>query len=112
MQANEKQTKAGKTASPCEGVRPSSARPGGRYKLRAPSMPAGDLRMRRTLLAITLASLFALPALADQAKPTPTPKELLAQSKPQEWRTPDPANLLDMKLPGGQIGRASCRERL
>lgn len=59
--------------------------------------------MRRTLLAITLASLFTLPALADQAKPTPTTKELLAQSKPQEWRAPDPSNLLDMKLPGGHV---------
>ncbi|MGN2248178.1 peptidylprolyl isomerase [Frateuria sp. GZRR35] len=59
--------------------------------------------MRRTLLALTLASLLALPALADEAKPTPTTKELLAQSRPQEWRTPDPANLLDMKLPGGHV---------
>lgn len=59
--------------------------------------------MRRTLFALTLASLFALPSLADQAKPTPTTKELLAQSKPQEWRTPDPSNLLDMKLPGGHV---------
>lgn len=59
--------------------------------------------MRRSLLVLTLASLLALPALADQAKPTPTAKELLAQSTPQEWRTPDPANLLDMKLPGGHV---------
>lgn len=59
--------------------------------------------MHRTLLAITLASLLALPALADEARPTPTSKELLAQSLPQEWRTPDPANLLDMKLPGGHV---------
>ena len=59
--------------------------------------------MRHTLLAITLASLLALPALADQGRPTPTTKELLAQSRPQEWRTPEPANLLDMKLPGGHV---------
>lgn len=58
--------------------------------------------MRPIVLAIALASL-ALPALADQAKPTPTPKELLAQSSPREWRTPEPANLLDMKLPGGHV---------
>ncbi|HET6804591.1 MAG TPA: peptidylprolyl isomerase [Frateuria sp.] len=59
--------------------------------------------MRRTLLAFTLASLFTLPTLADEARPTPTAKELLAQSRPQEWRTPDPKNLLDMKLPGGHV---------
>ncbi|MGN2249730.1 peptidylprolyl isomerase [Frateuria sp. GZRe14] len=59
--------------------------------------------MRRTLLAFTLASLLALPALADEAKPTPTAKELLAQSRPQEWRTPDPSNLIDMELPGGHV---------
>ncbi|MGN2253736.1 peptidylprolyl isomerase [Frateuria sp. GZRe12] len=59
--------------------------------------------MRRTLLAFTLASLLALPALADEARPTPTPKELLAQSRPQEWRTPDPSNLIDMELPGGHV---------
>lgn len=59
--------------------------------------------MRRSLLAVTLASLVALPALAGEAQHTPTPKELLAQSKPQEWRTPDPANLLDMKLPQGHV---------
>jgi len=59
--------------------------------------------MRHTLLALTLASLFALPALADDARPTPTAKELLAQSRAQEWRTPDPSNLLDMTLPGGHV---------
>jgi len=59
--------------------------------------------MRHTLLALTLASLFALPALADDAKPTPSAKELLAQSSPKEWRTPDPSNLLDMKLPAGHV---------
>jgi cyclophilin family peptidyl-prolyl cis-trans isomerase len=59
--------------------------------------------MRLPLLAFTLASLLALPALAEEAKYTPTPKELLAQSSAQEWRTPDPANLLDMKLPDGHV---------
>jgi len=59
--------------------------------------------MRRTLLTFTLACLAVLPAMAGDTKPTPTTKELLAQSKPQEWRTPDPANLLDMKLPGGHV---------
>lgn len=60
--------------------------------------------MRRTLIAVTLASLLALPALADQATHyTPTPKELLAKSTAQEWRTPNPDNLLDMTLPQGHV---------
>ena len=59
--------------------------------------------MRPTLVAFALASLLALPALADQGKYTPTPKELLAQSTTREWRTPDPANLLDMSLPQGHV---------
>jgi cyclophilin family peptidyl-prolyl cis-trans isomerase len=59
--------------------------------------------MRPTLVAFALASLLALPALADQSKYTPTPKELLAQSTAREWRTPDPANLLDMTLPQGHV---------
>lgn len=58
--------------------------------------------MRPSLPALALASLALSPlAAADTA--TPTPKELLAQSRPQEWRSPDPANLLDMKLPGGHV---------
>jgi cyclophilin family peptidyl-prolyl cis-trans isomerase len=59
--------------------------------------------MRRSLFAITLTTLLALPALAGEAKYTPTPKELLAKSTAGEWRRPDPANLLDMKLPGGHV---------
>ena len=61
--------------------------------------------MRRPLFAISalLAALIVMPAMADKAHDTPTPKELLAQSKPQEWRVPDPANLLDMALPGGHV---------
>lgn len=62
--------------------------------------------MHRRHLAVTLvlaASLLVLPALADEGKPTPTTKELLAQSKPQEWRTPDPHNLLVMQLPTGRV---------
>ena len=53
-------------------------------------------------LALGISLLAALPALAEQAKPanTPTPKELLAQSKPAEWRRPDPKNLLVMTLQG------------
>ncbi|MEI7037811.1 peptidylprolyl isomerase [Fulvimonas yonginensis] len=59
--------------------------------------------MRRPFLLLMLAGLLSLPALAAETHDTPTPKELLAQSRPQEWRRPDPANLLDMKLPGGHV---------
>lgn len=58
-----------------------------------------------TLLALSAGLLMAQPVLAEQAKPaaTPTPKEILAQSKPGEWRRPDPRNLLVMKLPQGTV---------
>lgn len=64
--------------------------------------------MHRTCLfalALSASLLCAQPVLADQAKPaaTPTPKELLAQSKASEWRHPDPKNLLLMKLPQGTV---------
>ena len=63
--------------------------------------------MLRHCLAAAIAFAIALPAAAiaaDQAPAhTPTPKELLAKSQPQEWRTPDPQNLLIMKLPKGQV---------
>ncbi|MGA0588757.1 peptidylprolyl isomerase [Dyella sp. KRB-257] len=54
-------------------------------------------------LALTACLLASLPALADEAKPKPslTPKEILAASKPAEWRTPDPDNLLVMTLANG-----------
>jgi len=62
--------------------------------------------LRRHLIAALAltSSLLALPALAaEQAKPTPTAKEILAKSMPAEWRTPDPQNLLFMQLPGGRV---------
>ena len=56
-----------------------------------------------TALALT-GSLLVLPALAaEQDKPTPTAKEILAKSAPGEWRTPDPQNLLFMQLPTGRV---------
>ena len=60
-------------------------------------------RFRPTALALAACLLASLPALADQAKPKPslTPKEILAASKPTEWRKPDPQNLLVMTLAGG-----------
>lgn len=55
-------------------------------------------------LALALAcTLAALPAIATQDKPTPSSKDILAASKPAEWRTPDPANLLYMQLPAGRV---------
>ncbi|MCP1373798.1 peptidylprolyl isomerase [Dyella lutea] len=59
--------------------------------------------LRPTVFALAACLLASLPALADQAKPKPslTPKEILAASKPAEWRTPDPDNLLVMTLAGG-----------
>jgi cyclophilin family peptidyl-prolyl cis-trans isomerase len=62
--------------------------------------------MRARLLPAMLAAAFgllALTAAADTSKPTPTAKELIAKSKPDEWRTPDPANLLYMQLPQGRV---------
>ena len=62
--------------------------------------------LRRHLIAALAltSSLLALPALAaEQDKPTPTAKEILAKSTPAEWRTPDPHNLLLMQLPSGRV---------
>jgi cyclophilin family peptidyl-prolyl cis-trans isomerase len=55
-------------------------------------------------LALAIAS-FAADVAADEAAPahTPTTKELLAKSKPDEWRVPDPQNLLVMQLPQGKV---------
>ncbi|MFC4527834.1 peptidylprolyl isomerase [Dyella halodurans] len=57
-------------------------------------------------LALALAiAAFAVNVAADEATPahTPSAKELLAKSKPQEWRVPDPQNLLVMQLPQGKV---------
>ncbi len=61
--------------------------------------------MRRHLtVALALSSLLALPAgAAEQDKPTPTAKEILAKSTPAEWRSPDPKNLMVMQLPTGRV---------
>jgi cyclophilin family peptidyl-prolyl cis-trans isomerase len=60
---------------------------------------------RHLIAAVALASsLLALPSLAaEQDKPTPTSKEILAKSTPAEWRTPNPQNLLIMQLPTGRV---------
>jgi peptidylprolyl isomerase len=59
----------------------------------------------RHCLAVALAVTLSATVAADEAKPahTPSPKELLAKSQQQEWRTPDPQNLLVMELPQGRV---------
>ena len=51
-----------------------------------------------------LACCIALPATAadEDTKPKST-KELLDASQPTDWRTPDPANVLYMQVPGGRV---------
>ncbi|RUL80001.1 peptidylprolyl isomerase [Dyella choica] len=62
------------------------------------------MRLRRLQAGLLIAmSLVVLPALADTPKATPTTKELIAKSRPEEWRTPDPNNLLYMQLPQGRV---------
>jgi cyclophilin family peptidyl-prolyl cis-trans isomerase len=57
-----------------------------------------------------VALLPCLPAVAGSAagslatgKDTPSAAQILSESKPSEWRTPDPENLLVMRLPTGRI---------
>ena len=61
--------------------------------------------MRHHLAAAVAMGLAfaATPTFAAQDKPTPSAKDILAASKPSEWRTPDPANLLYMQLPAGRV---------
>ncbi|TAL84314.1 MAG: peptidylprolyl isomerase [Rhodanobacter sp.] len=65
--------------------------------------------LRRRLLnaILMLVGLAGVPALAGQDKatpqPTPTTGELLARSRPAEWRRPDPRNLLVMQLATGRV---------
>ncbi|AIF48702.1 peptidylprolyl isomerase [Dyella japonica] len=59
----------------------------------------------RHCLALALAATLSATVAADEAKPahTPSPKDLLAKSQPQEWRVPDPRNVLVMQLPQGRV---------
>jgi peptidylprolyl isomerase len=59
--------------------------------------------MRPHFAALPLALACCLPALAVHARDTPTTKELLAASKPSEWRTPAADDLLYMQLPQGRV---------
>lgn len=61
-------------------------------------------RLIAALLGLTLLGAAAFSgAHAQSTANTPTPKELLGKSTAQEWRTPDPQNLLVMQLPQGQV---------
>lgn len=61
-------------------------------------------------IALALAGLAGAITVAADTAPapsssqyTPTPQSLLAASRPDEWRRPDPANLLVMQLPQGRV---------
>lgn len=54
-------------------------------------------------LLIGLSSCPALAVQQNTSKPTPTASELLARSRPAEWRRPDPRNLLIMQLATGRV---------
>lgn len=60
-------------------------------------------RFRPIAIALAACLIVSLPALAEQSKTktTPTQDDILAKSKPGEWRRPDPQNLLVMTLAGG-----------
>ena len=61
-------------------------------------------RLIAALLGLTLLGATAFSGVhAQSTANTPTPKELLGKSTAQEWRTPDPQNLLVMQLPQGQV---------
>jgi len=62
-------------------------------------------RITLAAIAFTLFSGVATQAAAarDNARDTPSASALLAQSRPDEWRTPDPANLLYLQLPTGRV---------
>lgn len=66
--------------------------------------------LRRHLFNATLTLVVVLassPALGSQGnttpRPTPTTDELLARSRPAEWRQPDPHNLLVMQVATGRV---------
>ena len=61
----------------------------------------------RFALRLLALALLATPLMqgvcAETPARTPSPKELLAKSTAQEWRTPDPQNLMVMQLPQGRV---------
>jgi cyclophilin family peptidyl-prolyl cis-trans isomerase len=72
-------------------------------------MLQGAANMTAKILML-LASLLCLPALADaprmrpsKGSDTPSVTQIRSESKPWEWRRPDPENLLVMRLPSGSV---------
>ena len=63
------------------------------------------MRHHCLVAALTLAGcLSMLPTFAaEQSQPTPSASELLAKSRPAEWRRPDPHNLVVMELASGRV---------
>jgi len=63
------------------------------------------IRRHHFAVALLTGLLFALPAIAenDQATPTLTTPQLLARSTANEWRKPDPENLVVMQLGSGHV---------
>ncbi|MBB5358007.1 peptidylprolyl isomerase [Rhodanobacter sp. ANJX3] len=63
------------------------------------------IRCRQFAAALLTSLMFALPALAekDQAAPTLTTPQLLAKSTSDEWRKPNPENLVVMQLANGRV---------
>jgi len=59
--------------------------------------------MLRKLVPIVLAAGLALPASADEPKPTPSAAEILAAAPASDWRLLDPANTLYLDLPAGRV---------
>jgi cyclophilin family peptidyl-prolyl cis-trans isomerase len=61
-------------------------------------------RLAQSLLGLSLLCALALPAAtAAESGKTPSPKELLDHAKPEEWRSPDPQNIVVMQLPQGRV---------
>jgi cyclophilin family peptidyl-prolyl cis-trans isomerase len=58
-----------------------------------------------TRMLAPLALLLCLPAIAafPKGRDTPSVTQILSASKPQEWRRPDPENLLVMHLSSGSV---------
>jgi len=65
-------------------------------------IPGSTMSPRRpALLALALSCL--LPGLATAATPYRSAQQILEASPASDWRTPDPANLLVMKLDAGEV---------
>lgn len=53
--------------------------------------------------SIAILGLLAGPAPAQEAAKRPLPADVIAASKPEDWRRPDPKNTLYLELPGGRV---------